>query len=286
MEVDPNWSDYRIELTAGWVKATEALLPRRSRLQAAFWDLLADLRASSHAASLPYMLTANIVSFHRGHIKGREDRSHNFRLADAMTRRLALKLQGKLDAAMMATVRGACLEIQQEFVDAYDSAPAISHEEVWGGFSDFTPFRTMAWSAQRNAFVMSWAAFENFLLQAVAAALMNPTFKRRLGQGRFTELADEFDEAIHGICWADDYPTHVRLARDAIMHNGGRVGSPLDQLPHPFAVIEKLLQIKASDNRNLLKYIENCTLALITAANEKPALLQPKRPRKRHRRKS
>ncbi|WP_428307690.1 hypothetical protein [Lacipirellula sp.] len=285
IEIDPDWQDYEIQITPGWTRKVSDSTSRRNRLIPVFYDFAADLSGATMAASLPYLLTSNIVHYHKGYVQAKEEPTTSQRLADVVTLLLARKLRGRanLTADQLLEIQSACLEIQQEFKVAYAQTSGISHDYVWDGFMKEPRTHRMAWHSQQLCFVAAFSAFENFLVQSVAVAMKQPTFKKKRAE-EFPELRDAFGQAIYDQSWSDKYMASVRLARNAILHNGGRETDSLRTLGHGFLVKEKMLQIKASDNTRLLRHLEASAESIIHVGSQIPAVIREKKRRRKRRR--
>jgi hypothetical protein len=286
IEIDPDWYDYEIEVTPGWIKRVDASMSKRNRLTPVLFDLATDLGGATMAASLPFVLTSNIVHYHKGHLEGKQNKSYTHRVADAITLKLASKLRGslKLSPQDLIEIQGACREIQRDLELAYEVAVPVSHQYVWQRFREETRIQRMAWHGQQLCFVAAYSALENFLVQSVAVALKQPSFKKKRAD-EFPELRDLFGEEIHDMAWADPYPVSVRLARNAILHNGGRETDTLSSHGHDILVRDQILQFKAHNNIRLLRHIEACAEKVIEIGSQMPAVLREKKKKRRRGRK-
>src|SRR5688500_7562865 len=111
VEIDTQWKDYLVALSPGWAKQFMDRIPNGSPLDQYAFDLIADLRSASLTASLPYRMISQLAAFHSGYVNAKNDPPPAVQIADSVVQRLTKKLDHRLDAATLAIINGACLEI-------------------------------------------------------------------------------------------------------------------------------------------------------------------------------
>jgi hypothetical protein len=269
-EVDPDWRDYDVSLTRGWARELHALTPKNCKLRPVVFALTADLRAISIAASFPNQLASSLSAFANGYLRAKSDPSPTFRVADAITRRLALKLKPRLNlsASDMAEIHGACLEIQSEVDHVQNVGLSYSSDDVWGEYMQAKGFQFGLWGVQRISFVAAYNAYDNFLTQCVALALKQPTYRRKRGDTFEAAIEQHFGAEAVKHCWRCDAVAVPREARHALSHYGGRETDELRRLTHDFPIRDRMIQVLAAHNKRLLRVIEDRATYLVTIARD------------------
>jgi hypothetical protein len=280
-EVDPDWRDYDVSLTRGWAKRIDALVPRQSRLKPVVFDLTADLRAVTITASMPNQMVSGLSAFASGYVNEKNEPTPTYRIADAMTRRLALKLQQRLNLTPdeMTEIRGACLEIQSEISKVHDATVEFTPDDVWARYMEAKGFQFGLWGTQRICFVATYNAYDNFLTRCVAIALKQPTFRRKRDDVFAKAIEDHFGAEALDLCWRCSAVAVPREVRHALSHCGGRETDKLRSLAHDFPVENGVLQVMAGHNKKLLRLIEARATYLVEIANTLPQFRKDRKPK-------
>ena len=278
-EVDPDWRDYDVRLTPGWAKHLDSLISRRNRLKPVAFDLTADLRAVSITASSPRQMVAGLSGFATGYVNGKREPTPVYRIADAMTRRLAGKLQHRLSLseAQLTEVRGACLEIQSEISTVQDAKLEFKPDDIWAEFMQNKGFQFSLWGTQRICFVSAYNAYDNFLTRCVSLALQQPTFRRKRDDVFAEAIEDNFGKQALEHCWRCSAVAVPREVRNALSHSGGRETDKLRSLTHDFPIRNGVIQVQAGHNKKLLRMIESRANYLAEITNRLPQFLKDRK---------
>jgi hypothetical protein len=224
-------------------------------------------------------MVSGLSAFANSFVNAKNEPTPTYRIADAMTRRLAAKVQSRLNlsAAALADVQGACLEIQSEIAPAERATLTFSQDDVWARYMEEKGFQFGLWGTQRICFVAAYNAYDNFLTRCVSIALKQPTFRRKRDDVFAKAIEDNFGAKALDLCWRCTAIAVPREVRHALSHCGGRDTDKLRTLPHDFSIQNGVIQVLAAHNKKLLRVIEERAIYLTELSNSLPQFLRARK---------
>jgi hypothetical protein len=91
------------------------------------------------------------------------------------------------------------------------------------------------------------------------------------------EFAREFGQSVCNDCWSDPQIQILRLARNAIVHEGGRETDTLKQAGHKILIYQDHLQVFPHDLKAAFRLVEQCADKIVAAAVRHSSFMRPKK---------
>lgn len=261
--IDPDYKEYRVKLTRGWVKATDKLAEESHDLSRFFFDLGHDLRAIEVTACMPSTLVGSFDKFQSGYIKGGAETP-----TQAVARAIATRLVGRLDirdAELRTNLLAECLQISQE-QQQLKEVPGYSSREVWEEYREDKGFQLALSTSQSQAIAATYHTYENFVVRCVRHALGMPSYRKKSDEKFVQYFTDAFGSELSEYCFNHTNVETLRLFRHAIAHNGGRLTPDLAKKDHGVRLAGEYLQFMPQHLAVSYRIVESRVTRIVKAA--------------------
>lgn len=266
--VDPNLTSYEGFFDHDWSKRM-LQATKSSTLDQPLSALLFAWRTTNGAHSLPSVmartLTESILGSFKGSVQYRAMYSNY--VVDGLVEKLEDKMQFNLSIDQRLHLSSVVEQIEREAADALKVAKKqvdrdMGAETSWAMITQEAEFAFCLIGLQRSNYNSLFFAYEEFLQNLVQLREPEYTSKKPIDKA----LNKHFGESLGSFCW-DESVILAKLIRNALAHNGGRVGAdlndfktrfyPVDGDPRPqlqddrFAVSKGVIQIVPGNVRFL-----------------------------------
>jgi hypothetical protein len=268
-EIDPRHEAYRQFFDLEWGKSIGDL-SRGTVVEHPAFSLAASWKGISQARAFPWFLEGWSRQLLEGSMCYVEPR------VVKTARVLGDKLIGRIESngerlrPMLRTrIRQAISELDAEAAVASEVAAKGALQGLpssWEMLVRESSFTFTVWSLERMCYGAIYYAYESFVLECLRIATGDPDF--RIGRDSDAKRALQPLGAPASDCWSNQRIVIARMARHALVHNGGRLTRELAKQPHGFSVIGDEFQVLASDTTELYNLLKNkaMTLAVATIA--------------------
>lgn len=244
---DHNWSNRILAKTKG------------TRLEVLVFDLCINWKSTVNSHILPWFAVEWMSGVAQGMSKGTDSPTIQQvkRLADRLEERLGSTLNNMGRKRLRQTVAEMTQSVS---VICENLPPVLPSEEVWAAFLDDNhsgtrEFHIAVWASQRLCYGSLYHAYESFLRRCLELHLGQPDY-HKMGAEFAKDLASTFGKTIACDCFSNDQIAAAREVRNALAHNGGRVGPKLARLQHGIRVEKDTLQVMPDDNRRLFELLK------------------------------
>lgn len=260
--------EYKIRLAPGWAKKLLEKADKTQNLARPAMALVAELRAITVTASLPFTVVSHIVEFYRSFIQGSRDLEAG-RLVRATAARLTAALLDRTDEHQLTseqkkTIQSEVLRIENEvsFAESVDFSEELGNK-FWQKYMDDKGFKHGVWGSQRYAYVSVYNAYDSFLTASIKAEGNLASYRKGTKEG----LKKYFSDSVAETCWEEYQINLGRLVRHAISHAEGKQTADLERLSPKHDIVltdeDKILNVIPKDLKRLLRSLEVASLFLI-----------------------
>jgi hypothetical protein len=250
-------------------------MAKKTKLDEAVFDLARAWLGASHVHAMPWVFATSIDGLLRQKLRECEP------LSITQLRGLRERIVGMLKAkgiTVRPTMAKALTEIFKELgVDAdqaLETANAVVGDSlhVWEKYLERNEFKTILWSGERLCYAAVYYNYECFLTECLRIKRAEPEYCLAQDKQFKKDFNESFTTALQQRCWSDQDVVIARLARHALVHNGGRMTPKLAKQPYKFLVEEGELQIMPPDVVALYALLKVRAMALVEQAVEMPDL--------------
>lgn len=253
-----------------WAKEIRALTDDTS-IEELCWDLFWSWKGIARTAFLPWLVIHTMTSFAESMDRMRVRKEH-------MQQLLNFVRDGLLPQLSSPTTKiEVCMGLDRLKKDLQNkSFPSLEgtfdEDEAWTKYLSVPEFRfSLVWS-QRISFSALYHAYEDFMCRCLGLARREPDYQFWKYKTFKSEFAAAFGEPLMMACLGNDFVNSARLVRNALAHNGGREDNELKTMPHGYSLEKNVIQITASDVRQLYHSLKDNVLKLVTFAVTIPEL--------------
>jgi hypothetical protein len=142
--------------------------------------------------------------------------------------------------------------------------------DAWDLYLQNSEFQLSIVGLMNQTYSGIFFAYEHFVLSCYR--IVSRDQSTRTNRGDFSQkLASAIGEAVAEQCWNGHEMRGRKLIRNAIAHNGGKFHTQLDPWKSDLHVIDGVIQIAASENRQLYGSLASNVDALVSAVLKRTA---------------
>ena len=267
--LDKSLESYRSFYDHAWARRFSQLTERTAIDSPAF-DLCIGWKSAANTHQMPWLLVQSLHWQIDGY--SRKHDTYAEMVVDTLEARLLTRVSRDLPEAARKKLSREIRKLSDAAIQARNEArrqmsTEMSAEVHWAALLGETEFQLSVWGAQRLCYGAIYHAYENFTRQCVAAATGSSADWRPGGE--LVQLAQgAFGETVVSQCFSSVGITVARHVRNALAHHGGRVTKELAGIRHNIQLIDGMLQISASDTRNLFDQLKEPAYSLGQATLE------------------
>jgi hypothetical protein len=213
---------------------------RRSVLRQPGYDLTRCWEAVSNARQMPWLMV-KCLDARMYHTLDKLVPWDNRKIS-IMRDKLVTKIEargGKLSHSMRKRIQEAIVGIDKEAVELRKQVRDEvfdQREDLWDGLIKHETFNTSLWSSERMSYASLYYGYEWFLTKCVSIRRREPDYRWFRMKAFVTEFEDAFGEPLANDCLRDPQINLARLTRHALVHNGGRMTTELQNENHTFVI--------------------------------------------------
>ncbi len=236
------------------------------------FDLGAAWRYTGNVHILPWLLATEVQHATEMNVYTTETFTEKY--VSGVHDRLVKRMGGALLRTQQERMQMELGKIYRE-VKAIKAAPQkLAPDVVWQSFFQNSEFQFALVGSQRQCYVAVYYAYEDFLTRCVGLARRETDYRwfRRADFQR--DIIAAFGTAVCDQCWDDADVNLARTARNALVHNGGRINKEFNEALKaatcPLVVDDGEIQIMAPDTSSLFHLLKDRATQLIAAALQHP----------------
>ena len=259
IQIDPRPDSYRGFFDGGW---SERFLDiaRASKLRKPAFDLVRNWRAVSNARQIPWLMVECLDANMCHNLQ--ECVPWDIRKIRVLRQKIVAKLEAK-DERMRPMFRRKLEESMRELeVEACEIRDEVAEDvlsrrkDLWELLLEEEQFHTSIWSSERMCYGALYYSYECFLTECVRIKRRKSDYQMRRADDFKKDIKDAFGQELANDCWSDQKVNIARLARHALVHNGGRMTSVLQKQPHNFPTQDEEIQIGARHTTELYELLK------------------------------
>lgn len=263
--VDVRMESYKSFFDHGWAARIMEATAATPIAQAVF-DLCAAWRGVSNTHAMPYLMLEQFRGFAKGLLGAHW---HGAKWIAATQQGLASEMGDGLSNMGRRRMLAALARLETRFRETLASTELkeldIDILAMWEKHLENFEMQAVLWGSQRLCYAAVYYSYEDFLTRCVAAARIDPDYRMPRRNDFAKDLADAFSSNLRDRCWSNSAINVARLARHALVHNGGRVTDELGKITHGILVIDGELQIMATDTSDLYQLLKERAKELAAA---------------------
>ena len=252
--IDTQLDSYKDFFDKAWF-ARISSITEYTNLEGPVLELARAWLGASHVHAMPWVFATSVDGLLGHRLEQHEP------ISVAQIRGLREKIIGKLSAKgvairpMLRKTLNECLaDLNTDIVQALAVARVVASNDadnVWEELLERNEFKTILWSGERICFAAVYYNYECFLTECLRIKRGEPEYCLTQEKQFKKDFNASFSAALQQQCWSDQDVVIARLARHALVHNGGRMTPKLAKQPHKFVVENDELQIMPRDIRTL-----------------------------------
>ena len=230
---------------------------RHSLLREPGFDLARGWEAISNARQIPWLMVKCLDA--RMYQRLDECIPWDSRKISILRDKLVAKIEArgeKMRPALRKKIQEAIAEVDNEALEMRKEVRDqvfARREDLWDGLVKYETFHTSLWSSERMCYGSLYYGYEWFLTKCVGIKRAEPGYR----WFKITKFATDFEAAFGGSianeCLQDKEIFIARLARHALVHNGGRMTDELRREPHTFWIAGDEIQINSEHTTSLYR---------------------------------
>jgi hypothetical protein len=243
-------------------------LTDKSRLRTAGFDLSRDWKGIAVATRMPWLVIDALKNFHIGYTKSNVPFHVQLtdRLAEYLTKDAGFSNMGKKKLlAKLHELRADVEKLMEQ------SKPAFDLDALWNDFLRVKEFGLALWNAQRLAYGAIYYAYENFVQRVNAAGRREDDYRAPNFDRLCKDFTSLFSDAMTRECLRHPDIDTVRLVRNCLTHDGGRVSAKLRPVQHGIRVKGDEVHIFPEDTLKLFNLLKDRALKVAQQATTVPA---------------
>jgi hypothetical protein len=126
-------------------------------------------------------------------------------------------------------------------------------QNLWDTLVKHETFYTSLWSSERMCYGSLYYGYEWFLTKCVGIKRAEPDYRWFQVKKFLADFKVAFGDVLAAECLEDPEIYIARLARHALVHNGGRLTEELQREPHTFLVVNDEIQINSEHTTSLYR---------------------------------
>jgi hypothetical protein len=143
-------------------------------------------------------------------------------------------------------------------------------EYLWDGLMKLSPFHISLWSLERLCYAGLYYSYEWFLTECVRTKNNDPDYRWNRKEDFTKIFRTSFGEILTEKCWLDNKVDLARVARHALVHNGGKITDELRKRNHTFVIEGEEIQINAMHTTELYNELKSRVTELAESAVKMP----------------
>jgi hypothetical protein len=267
IEFDNRLDAYRPFFDHEWVKEFDALSVQ-SRVNPAAFSLILDWKGIGLVHRMPWLM---IVSY-KGLYEGFSETNPDFwqRLTQKFGEYVLQesKLSNMRKKELMEAVHRLGNQVEGEMVKAVSP---LEPQVVWEKYLSMHEFPWSLWNSQKMAYAGLYYAYENFVQHVVGIGKRDDDYRAK----RFDDLKKDFGSFFVDkdteFCLTNDELDTIRLVRNSLTHDGGRLSSKLKNKKHGVRVSDGRLSIFPEDVKGLFDFLKVRASRIAILAKENPS---------------
>jgi hypothetical protein len=240
--IDPNVGSYARFFDGEWSKQTFKAV-EKSPLKTAVDALMVAWRSANGAHMLPWLMVESLKAFAGGECRGslRVRAGYYKQVINGISNKLADAMHYQLSVEQRASLKRAVAKIEKEAIEAQTTALAENDFDMASYWlfltQEASEFQFSVLGTSRITYAVLFFAYEDFLANTVRTkestySSKDVSIKKALAKYLGQQLAD--------FCWNDAEVELGRLVRNALAHNGGRLGPDLEKYKGRFTDVTSI----------------------------------------------
>ncbi len=214
------------------------------------FDLATMWRGAANTFMQPWLMLQSFKSFTEGALNYKPTLTK--KVIDALVGQLVRNMKGDLSQnqqeALQKCVQSISERVEKGLEEDKFEFPIHS---AWSDLLRLSEFQLGLWGSQYICYTAVYYSYEDFLVRCVGIALKNPKYRIPKKKQFSQDIERLFDRSTCVTCWDCSEVDIARVARHAIVHNGGRLTDELKSKPHKFRIENNVIQVYASDTHDL-----------------------------------
>jgi hypothetical protein len=234
--IDPNLVSYEKFFDHDWAESTfEAV--KNTPLEDAVGALVVAWRSTNGAHILPWLMVESLKRYAHGEVEGslRYRADYSGKVIKGIVEKLVGMMQYNLNSDQRLALKRAVVRIEQEAHAAVNTAQSQVQFDVagyWNFLVQSSEFMFCILGTQRINYGSLFFAYEDFVANVIRTK--QPTYSSKTDPIK-EAFARHIGEPLRDYCWTDAEVDLARLVRNALAHNGGRIGKDLEKYKACFA---------------------------------------------------
>lgn len=188
------------------------------------------------------------------------------RITEAVVERVGGTMGNSLSKAKQKKLAQVVQQLGGEVHRQADEARHFDAEAVWKVLLETPEFQLAVWGSQRLGYASIYHAYEHFVRECIARVSGNPDYRGHRIRALVRDAGRLFGPQMARDCLAAPQVINARLVRNTLVHNGGRETPQLRSLPHGLVVEGGVIQVMASDTRELFDLLKGRAYKLVRKA--------------------
>lgn len=273
IRIDDRLDEYRPFFDQDWAERIDRLTAG-TKLAEPVFNLSIHWRAAANTSAMPWLVCQASQSQWGRFLHHQEPFSQ--RITDVLVDRLAEEMGDSISKAKQQRLSDAIQRIGHEVHAQPEDALQFDAQTLWKGLLEEPEFQLAIWGSQRLAYSAIYHAYEHLVRETIALATGNPAYRGRRIHALTRDARRLFGPKIAHSCLGSPAVMAARLVRNALAHDGGRETESLKSLAHGLTVEQGVLQIMASDTRELFDLLKMRAWKLVRQAVTLPGLQGPR----------
>lgn len=233
--IDPNLSAYEKFFDHDWAKQIFEKA-KDSSLIGALSDLILSWRSANGAHILPWIMVESLKGFANGEMQGEYyfRNKYSKKIIDGLVEQIGKKMQARLNIDQRMALKRVVSTIEQDANKSLMAAQENNQFDVngyWNFLIRNTEFAFCVLGIQRINYGSLFFAYEDFLSNIIRIKEPKYSSKKEPIRDAFER---HFGIQLTEYCWKDEEVDFARLVRNALAHNGGRLGKDLEKYKSRF----------------------------------------------------
>lgn len=252
--IEVSMSDYEGFFDHAWARSVVDKVSADPAPDVATSDLMLALKSTSNAFRLPWLATETHSRFVTSFLNSRP--STPAELLTLIKRRLRSNVKSFADASVVDDVVSAAsaMLLSLQGVRNEELAQAIA-DNAFSKYIEHSEFHLGVLGLMRNTFTSLVFAYENFFLACFRLQAGDPDAESAPANKFRDRVIEAFGESFASDVWTGDGIRRFFEVRNALAHRGGKSSRKLDRWKSQLEVMDGIIQITASDNRELFHEI-------------------------------
>jgi len=246
-------------------------IPDSSDIREIVFDLSVAWKGAANTHVMPWLMATALPSFYKGLMQ--VDDPFIVQVINSLPNQLEQAMEGELSSGALeklrSLIRSNSIQLGMKRKEIIGN---INLEDVWKDYFENTEFRLSIWASQRLVYGAIYYAYEEFLLRCYQLKANDSGYQIRFEKFK-KDFATIFGESLRNECWLHDDVAVARLTRNALVHNGGRIGEDVNDFEHQLCIENGAVQIMPEHNKRLFNSLKKRALKLtkkIVKSEKKP----------------